>query len=138
MNRVAQPVPAASSSGVSPLGRTRGETPRELAGEDACATTAVPVQGFKARTVSGKPLPVGQSSSLDLPDHYDLVAISSFTAQIFEAYEVADFYRSKNIPVVMGGLHVTMLPEEAMEHCTSVVAGEGEPLWPEVLRDFED
>ena len=89
------------------------------------------------------PLPVGrgegqgEGSSLDLPDHYDLVAISSFTAQIFEAYQVADFYRNKNIPVVMGGLHVTMLPEEAKEHCTSVVVGEGEPLWPEVLRDFE-
>jgi len=89
------------------------------------------------------PLPVGrgegqgEGASLDLPDHYDLVAISSFTAQIFEAYQVADFYRNKNIPVVMGGLHVTMLPEEAKEHCTSVVVGEGEPLWPEVLRDFE-
>jgi radical SAM superfamily enzyme YgiQ (UPF0313 family) len=73
-----------------------------------------------------------------LPEDYDLVAISSFTAQIFQAYQVADFYRSKNIPVVMGGLHVTMLPDEAKEHCTSVVVGEGEPLWPEVLRDFEN
>jgi radical SAM superfamily enzyme YgiQ (UPF0313 family) len=73
-----------------------------------------------------------------LPEDYDLVAISSFTAQIFQAYQVADFYRSKNIPVVMGGLHVTMLPDEAKEHCTSVVVGEGEPLWPEVVRDFEN
>ncbi len=74
----------------------------------------------------------------DLPDHFDLVAISTFTAQIFEAYEVADLYRRKGIPVVMGGLHVTSLPEEAKEHCTSVVVGEGEVLWPEVLRDFEN
>src|SRR5262245_20420888 len=72
-----------------------------------------------------------------LPDDYDLVAISSFSAQIFEAYQVADHYRSQNIPVVMGGLHVTSLPEEAKQHCTSVVVGEGEPLWPEVLADFE-
>ena len=72
-----------------------------------------------------------------LPDDYDLVAISSFSAQIDEAYQVADFYRSKNISVIMGGLHVTSLPEEAREHCTSVVVGEGEPLWPEVLADFE-
>lgn len=73
-----------------------------------------------------------------LPEHYDLVAISTFTAQIFEAYEVADFYRSKNIPVVMGGITVSSLAEEAKEHCTSVVIGEGEPLWPEVLRDFDN
>src|SRR4030095_11807288 len=68
-----------------------------------------------------------------LPDDYDLVAISSFSAQIFEAYELADYYRARNIPVVMGGLHVTSVPQEAREHCTSVVVGEGEPLWPEVL-----
>ncbi len=72
-----------------------------------------------------------------LPDDYDLVAISSFSAQIFEAYQVADTYQSLGIPVILGGLHVTALPEEAKEHCTSVVVGEGEPLWPEVLSDFE-
>lgn len=71
-----------------------------------------------------------------LPEDYDLVAISSFSAQIFEAYAVADFYRSKQIPVVMGGLHVSSAPEEAKEHCTSVVVGEGEPLWPEVMSNF--
>jgi radical SAM superfamily enzyme YgiQ (UPF0313 family) len=73
----------------------------------------------------------------ELPDRFDLVAISTFSAQIFEAYEVADFYRAKGIPVVMGGLHVSALPEEAKAHCTSVVVGEGEVLWPELLRDFE-
>ncbi len=72
-----------------------------------------------------------------LPEDYDLVALTSLSAQIGEAYKVADFYRSKGIPVVMGGLHVTSVPDEAKEHCTSVVVGEGEPLWPEVLRDFE-
>jgi radical SAM superfamily enzyme YgiQ (UPF0313 family) len=72
-----------------------------------------------------------------LPEDYDLVAITSLSAQIFEAYAVADFYRARGVPVVMGGLHVTSLPDEALEHCTSVVAGEGEPSWPEVLDDFE-
>lgn len=73
----------------------------------------------------------------DLPDDYDLAAITSLSAQIGEAYKVADAYRNKNIPVVMGGLHVSSVPDEARGHCTSVVIGEGEPLWPEVLRDFE-
>lgn len=72
-----------------------------------------------------------------LPDDYDLVAISTFTAQVFEAYAVGDYYLSKKIPVIMGGLTISSLVEEASAHCTSVVAGEGEPLWPQVLADFE-
>jgi radical SAM superfamily enzyme YgiQ (UPF0313 family) len=73
----------------------------------------------------------------ELPTHFDLVAISTFTAQLKEAYVVADFYRAKDISVVMGGITVSSLPEEAKDHCTSVVVGEGEPIWPEVLRDLE-
>jgi len=72
-----------------------------------------------------------------LPDDYDLVAISTFTAQVFEAYEVADFYLRRKIPVIMGGLTISALALEARKHCTSVVIGEGEPLWPQVLADFE-
>jgi radical SAM superfamily enzyme YgiQ (UPF0313 family) len=71
------------------------------------------------------------------PDHFDLVALSTFTAQLPEAFEVAEFYRSRGIPVVMGGITVSSLPEEALAHCMSVVVGEGESLWPEVLNDFE-
>jgi radical SAM superfamily enzyme YgiQ (UPF0313 family) len=74
----------------------------------------------------------------DLPDRFDLVAISTFTAQLNEAFVVADFYRAKGVPVVMGGIPVSSLPAETKEHCASVVIGEGEPLWPEVLRDFEN
>lgn len=73
----------------------------------------------------------------ELPDDFDLVAISTFTAQLLEAYQVGDFYLSKKVPVVMGGLTVSSLPDEAKLHCTSVVIGEGEPLWPRVLDDFE-
>jgi radical SAM superfamily enzyme YgiQ (UPF0313 family) len=74
----------------------------------------------------------------ELPTHFDLVALSTFTAQLKEAYAVADYYRAAGIAVVMGGITVSSLPEEAREHCTSVVIGEGEPLWPEVLRDLEN
>ncbi len=73
----------------------------------------------------------------ELPDDFDLVAITSFSAQIFEGYELADRFRARGVPVVMGGLHVSSCPEEAKKHCTSVVIGEGEPLWPHVLEDFE-
>ncbi|MBI3848767.1 MAG: B12-binding domain-containing radical SAM protein [Verrucomicrobia bacterium] len=73
----------------------------------------------------------------DLPNDFDLVAISTFTAQLKEAYMVADLFERKRIPVVMGGIPVSSLPDEVKEHCTSVVVGEGEPLWPLVLSDFE-
>jgi radical SAM superfamily enzyme YgiQ (UPF0313 family) len=73
----------------------------------------------------------------ELPADFDLVAISTFTAQFYEACDVADFYRAKNIPVVMGGITASSLREQAREHCTSVVVGEGELLWLELLADFE-
>lgn len=72
-----------------------------------------------------------------LPEDYDLVAITSLTAQIHEAYAVADFYRVRGLPVVMGGLHITAMPDEALAHCTTVVVGEGEPVWPRLLDDFD-
>ena len=72
-----------------------------------------------------------------LPTDFDLVAISTFTAQLKEAYKVADYYRARKIPVVLGGITVSAVPEEAQVHGTSVVIGEGEPPWPEVLADFE-
>lgn len=73
----------------------------------------------------------------ELPTDFDLVAISTFTAQFYEACAVADYYRARQIPVVMGGITVSSLREQAKEHCTSVVVGEGELLWPELLADFE-
>jgi len=67
----------------------------------------------------------------------DFVGITSFTSTANRAYEIAKFYRSKNVPVVMGGIHMTMMPEEALSYANSVVQGEGEWVWPQVLKDFE-
>ncbi len=72
-----------------------------------------------------------------LPNSFDMVAISTYSAQIFEAYELSGRYRKKGIKTVIGGPHVTSLPEEAKEHCDSVVIGEGEPTWLELLDDCE-
>ena len=72
-----------------------------------------------------------------LPDGFDLVAISSFSAQMPEAYELADRYRAAGVPVVLGGLHASALPGEAAQHCDAVVIGEGESTWLDVLRDAE-
>jgi radical SAM superfamily enzyme YgiQ (UPF0313 family) len=72
-----------------------------------------------------------------LPGEFDAVAISSFTAQIGEAYALADRYRVAGTKVILGGLHVSALPQEAMRHADSVVLGEGELAWPAVVRDLE-
>ncbi len=83
-------------------------------------------------------LEVPDADAIDrLPTDFDLVAISSFTAQIGEAYRVARRYRDLGIPVIMGGLHVTVAPEEAMQHGAIPVAGEGELVWPRILEDAD-
>ena len=71
----------------------------------------------------------------ELPD-CDVAAIASYSAQIKEAYELADRFRAAGVRVVMGGLHVTAEPAEALEHADAVVVGEGEIGWPDVLADL--
>jgi radical SAM superfamily enzyme YgiQ (UPF0313 family) len=65
----------------------------------------------------------------------DLVGITAFTSQANRAYEVATHFRRLGIPVVTGGIHATMCLEEAMERVDSVVTGEAEGIWPQVLED---
>jgi radical SAM superfamily enzyme YgiQ (UPF0313 family) len=65
----------------------------------------------------------------------DLVGITAFTSQANRAYEVATHFRRLGVPVVMGGIHATMCLEEAMERADSVVTGEAEGIWPQVLED---
>jgi len=72
-----------------------------------------------------------------LPADVDLVAISSFSAQIKEGYELARRYSALGVPVVIGGLHVTMNPAEPRRFGASSAAGEGEIVWPEILADAE-
>ena len=71
-----------------------------------------------------------------LPREFDAVAVSSFSAQIKEAYELADRYRRVGTKVILGGLHVTALPHEAAAHADAIVLGEGEPLWSRVIDDL--
>jgi len=65
----------------------------------------------------------------------DLVGITAFTSQANRAYEVAAHFRSLGVPVVLGGIHATMCLEEALKRVDSVVTGEGESVWPQVLED---
>lgn len=67
----------------------------------------------------------------------DLVAISVMTGTARRAYALAEHYRRRGLPVVLGGVHVGMLPEEAAMHADSIVIGMAEETWPQLLRDFQ-
>jgi radical SAM superfamily enzyme YgiQ (UPF0313 family) len=66
---------------------------------------------------------------------FDLVGISSFSAQIDEAYALADRYRAAGVPVVLGGIHASLLPDEAAGHADSVVLFGAEGAWPRLVED---
>ncbi len=72
---------------------------------------------------------------VDFTEPCDLVGITVMTATAFRAYQIADEFRRRGVRVVLGGIHPTALPEEAIQHADSVVIGEAEGLWEELLRD---
>ena len=74
---------------------------------------------------------------LDLNQEVDLVGITAMTTTVQRGYEIAGHFRQRGIKVVMGGMHVSCLPEEALQHCDSVVVAEAEGQWPQLLADFE-
>jgi len=69
--------------------------------------------------------------------HWDLVAITSVTANFAGACAVARRFRERGVPVVMGGVHATAMPEYALQFCDAVVAGEAEGVWPRLVSDFQ-
>jgi len=68
----------------------------------------------------------------------DLVGITAFTSNVNRAYEISRMYRERKIKVVMGGIHVSMLPDEALQYADVVVVGEVESIWERVINDFEN
>lgn len=67
----------------------------------------------------------------------DLVGITCMTPLAPRAYELAEHFRKRGVPVVMGGIHVSYMPEEALNYADSVVVGEAEKIWPLFLEDFD-
>ncbi len=67
----------------------------------------------------------------------DIVGLTAMTAAAPRAYELADAYRARGVPVVMGGMHASAVPEEALQHVDAVVIGEAEGQWQKLLADFE-
>jgi radical SAM superfamily enzyme YgiQ (UPF0313 family) len=72
-----------------------------------------------------------------LDDYPDLVGISYEVFRAYRAYEVADHYRKRHIPVVLGGMHASVMPEEGLQHADAVVVGEADEVWPQVVADAE-
>jgi radical SAM superfamily enzyme YgiQ (UPF0313 family) len=73
---------------------------------------------------------------INFDKYYDLVGISCMTATAPRAYQLSSVFRKKGAKVVLGGIHPTVLPQEAIAHCDSVVIGEAEGCWKELLDDF--
>jgi radical SAM superfamily enzyme YgiQ (UPF0313 family) len=69
--------------------------------------------------------------------NFDLVGISLMTGTSIEGYAIADSFRQRGVTVVLGGIHVTLLPEEARQHADCIVRGFAETTWPQLLRDLE-
>ena len=67
----------------------------------------------------------------------DIVGITAYSSAVNRGYEIAQIYRKQGIPTVMGGIHVSMMPQEAINYCDAIVVGEAEHVWSDVLQDFE-
>jgi radical SAM superfamily enzyme YgiQ (UPF0313 family) len=76
------------------------------------------------------------TETLNLEDQPDLVVIQVYITSAYRAYQIADHYRKKGVYVVLGGLHVTSLPQEAALHADTIFLGPGEDTWPQFLKDF--
>jgi len=74
---------------------------------------------------------------IDFDADVDLVGITCMTPLAPRAYEISREFRKRGVPVVLGGIHPSMVSEEAALYSDAVVVGEGEEIWPQVLADFD-
>ena len=76
-------------------------------------------------------------TAIDFQKQVDLVGITALTVTAQRAYQIADTFRAKGVQVVLGGIHPSVLPEEARQHADAIVIGEAEGVWPKVIEDFK-
>lgn len=74
---------------------------------------------------------------IDLEAEVDLVGITGYTSQITRGYQLANNFRKRGVPVIMGGIHVSLNPNEAEQHADTIMIGEAEGLWHQVIDDFQ-
>lgn len=80
----------------------------------------------------------GHADRIEYRERPDLVAITAVTNTAKRGYEIAYEFRKRGVKVIMGGIHPTVLPEEALHYCDAVCLGEAEPVWHEVIKDVEN
>ena len=73
---------------------------------------------------------------IDFEEKVDLVGITAQTPVAPRGYQIAGEFKKRGIPVVMGGVHASMLPDEALQHVDAVVVGEAEGVWPDLIEDL--
>jgi radical SAM superfamily enzyme YgiQ (UPF0313 family) len=74
---------------------------------------------------------------VDFDEPFDIVGISIMTEQAGRGYAIADEFRKRGVFTVIGGIHASLLPDEAKTHCDSVVVGEGDRSWPVLLAEYQ-
>lgn len=93
--------------------------------------------GMTASDISVQYLEVRDVNTEALPRDFDAVAISSLTATAKEAYALSARFRAIGTKVILGGLHTSLVPAEAMPHADAIVVGEGESVWPRIVADLK-
>ncbi len=73
---------------------------------------------------------------VNVEEEVDLVGLTAQTPVAPRAYQIAEEFKKRGVPVVMGGVHASMLPEEALQHVDAVVIGEAEEIWPDLIGDL--
>jgi radical SAM superfamily enzyme YgiQ (UPF0313 family) len=76
-------------------------------------------------------------TAIDFQKETNLVGITALTVTAQRAYEIADTFRARGVKVILGGIHPSVLPQEASQHADAVVIGEAEGIWPNLLEDFK-
>lgn len=79
-----------------------------------------------------------RNMTIDYNKPIDIAAITALTQEVQQAYEIADRYREKGVTVVMGGVHASAMPDEALLHADVVIVGEADKSWPKFLQDYRE
>lgn len=90
-----------------------------------------------ALTPAGADVTIRDDMFEEIPYHepFDLVGLTCMSHQASRAYQIADEFRRRGVPVVIGGFHATLAPDEVLEHADAVVVGEAEEVWPRVIEE---
>lgn len=125
-------LPAASKVSVTHL---KGRIPRRAMKR----FSVIPLLTVAAATPPGHEITICDENvqPVDLEADVDLVGITMMTAVANRGYEIAAAFRGRGIPVVAGGYHPTLAPEDVLPHVDAMVAGDAELAWPKVIEDAE-